>query len=490
MAKSPLKLSNPSELELIRAMGSFQKDPYGWVMYSFPWGKGELQHFTGPEAWQKELLIAVGEGLLTVNEVIQIAVRAGHGIGKSALVSWLILWSISTFEDTKGVVTANTARQLETKTWPEVAKWHRLFIASHWFVYTATAIYSADPAHQKTWRIDAITWSDTNTEAFAGLHNQGKRIVLIFDEASAISDAVWEVAEGALSDKDTEIIWAAFGNPTRKTGRFAACFKKLRHRWINRTIDSRTVKHTNKLQIQKWIDDYGIDSDFVRVRVRGLEPNAGDCQFIPNDSIDNARGKHLNQSQYTFAPVIIGVDPALYGDDECVIVLRQGLMSKVLASYRKIQDDLIVAGYVAKFEDEYQADAVFVDFGLGTGIVSGGRQLQRHWQLVHFGGAASDPQYANKRAEMWGEMKKFLRDGGAIPDDQVLCDELPAPEYFINMKGQIQLESKDDMKARGVPSPNRADALALTFAFPVQKKIRDGHGGRLEFTRREYDPLA
>jgi hypothetical protein len=475
------------EQDLIEQLDSLSKDPYEFVLFSFPWGEGELKGFPGPDDWQADLLKQLRDGLMTANEVIQAAIASGHGVGKSAMVSWIILWAISTQADTKGVVTANTETQLRTKTWPEVSRWFQRFIGKHMFKLTATAIYSAEPAHEKTWRIDAIPWSDSNTEAFAGLHNQGKRILLVFDEASAIADKIWEVSEGALTDKDTEILWLAFGNPTRNTGRFRECFGRLKHRWLTRQVDSRTARMTNKDQLQKWITDYGDDSDFVRVRVKGEFPNTSDRQFIPSSIVNDARKKVLHESAYAFAPVVIGVDPAIYGDDECVIYMRQGLVSKQLATYRKIQDDFTLAGYVAQYEDEYKADAVFVDMGYGTGVVSAGRQMGRHWQIVPFAAESNDPGYLNKRAQMWGQMKKWMAEGGMIPDDPILAEELTGPEYIVKLNGKIQLEAKEDMRKRGMSSPNRADALCLTFAFPVQKK---GSNKPLQFSRKDYDPLA
>src|SRR5690606_2066805 len=132
---------------------------------------GELEGAAGPEPWQVKLLEELRDGLLTVEEAIQLARTSGHGIGKSACVSWIILWAISTFEDTRGVVTANTENQLKTKTWVELAKWYRLFIGRSLFEMTATALFSSDPEHERTWRIDMTPWSERNTEAFAGLHN-------------------------------------------------------------------------------------------------------------------------------------------------------------------------------------------------------------------------------------------------------------------------------------------------------------------------------
>jgi hypothetical protein len=373
--------------------------------------------------------------------------------------------------DTKGVVTANTETQLKTKTWAELAKWHRLSIVKDLFEYTATAIFSADKEHEKTWRIDMVPWSERNTEAFAGLHNQGKRVVNIYDEASAIPDVIWEVSEGALTDSDTQILWFAFGNPTRNTGKFRDCFGKQRHRWLTRQIDSRTVKITNKKQIQQWVEDYGEDSDFVKVRVRGMFPNASDRQFISTALVDAAQKVCLREEQVSFAPVIIGVDPAWTGGDETVIWMRQGLFTKKLAAYAKNDNDYEIAGYIANFEDQYKADAVFIDQGYGTGIYSAGKQMKRRWTLVSFGSKSPDAGYYNLRAYMWGQVKNWLQEGGALPpDDQVLYDDLIGPEYEVKMDGRILLESKDDMKKRGLSSPNRADALALTFAYPVTKR--------------------
>lgn len=496
------------DTELANDLCNFTRDPYKFVLYSFPWGEvGELKDFSGPDEWQTKVLCDIRDGLLTPYEAIRLAIASGHGPGKTALCAWLILWGMSTCPDTRGVVTANTDSQLRTKTWAELSKWHRLFIAKHWFTLTATAIYSTDPEHERTWRIDIIPWSENNTEAFAGLHNQGKRIIVIFDEASAISDKIWEVSEGALTDKNTEIIWLVMGNPTRNTGRFKDCFSKFKHRWITYQIDSRKCRMTNKEEIDKWIQDYGEDSDFVKVRVRGEFPNVSDRQFIPTSFCEEARRRIILEHQVKFAAKIIGVDPAWTGGDETVITLRQGNFSKVLARYPKNDDDFIMAGYISGWENEEKADAVFVDFGYGTGIVSAGKQLGKNWILVPFGGASNNSGYANKRAEMWGSMKDWLKNGGMIPDKPEIQDQLTGPEYIViptgSNAGKIIIESKADMKKRGVASPNIADSLALTFSFPVMPKNSLGlfntrlqeftnQGGSLESVNNEktYDVLT
>lgn len=482
---------------LVEDIVRFTHDPLGFVFYSFPWGEGVLADYKGPEDWQIEVLIRIGQklkaGELTLEEAIREAISSGHGVGKSALVAWLILWALSTFEDTKGIVTANTETQLRTKTWPELQKWHQMFIAKHWFQMTATAIYSVAPEHEKTWRFDCIPWSEEKTEAFAGMHNKGKRIVVIFDEASAIPDKIFEVTEGALTDEKTEIIWLVCGNPTRNTGRFHACFNSLRHRWSHTQVDSRQVSITNKKQIQQWIEDYGEDSDFVRIRVRGIFPRASDHQFIPSDIVDAARNRILKKEQFDFAAVILGVDRGWSGD-ETKIYLRQGLYSKKLATFNKNEDDIVVAGHIARYEDEYQADAVFIDFGYGTGVWSAGKHMNRKWQMIHFGSVPIDNQWANKRTEMWGLMKEWLAGGGSIEsNNNDLATDLIGPEAFAVQRGEktgrVMLESKEDMKDRGIASPDDGDALALTFAMPVKNKSQKKFDSLVNKNLRQYDPL-
>lgn len=461
------------DLELAQEVAKYEYDPVGYSERSFEWGSGELADSTSPRAWQKEILSSITAHLTdekTRYEPLKIAVASGHGIGKSALVGMITNWAMSTHDDCKIVMTANTDTQLRTKTMPEVGKWFKLGATSHWFKTNSESIHSIDKKHEKTWRLDAIPWSINNTEAFAGLHNKNKIIVLIFDESSAISDKVWDVAEGALTDENTIIIWLAFGNPTRNTGRFKDCFNKNKHRWKCWQIDSRSVEGTNKAQIDKWIEDYGLDSDFVKVRVRGLFPSASLKQFITQDLVDQAYGKHIDQKSYDFAPKIISLDPAWEGDDELVIAMRQGLHFKIMRTMLKNDNDIEIANILARICDEEKPDAVFIDGGYGTGIISAGKTLGYKWQIVWFSGASGDEGCLNKRAEMWKNMRDWLKDGGVLPLDPGLAQEITGPETVARLDGKIQLESKKDMKARGQRSPNRADALALTFAFPVSKK--------------------
>lgn len=462
------------EIGLTNLIADLRLEPLKYVLAAFPWGRGELAGFDGPEDWQRDVLVLIGDllkdGKIGIEEAIQIAVASGHGIGKSALVAWIILWALSTLEDTKGVVTANTENQLKLKTWAELAKWHRLAINSHWFDCTATSIYSKDKAHEKTWRIDMVAWSERNTEAFAGLHNKGKRILLIFDEASAIPDKIWEVSEGALTDSETEIIWCNFGNPTRNIGRFRECFGKFKHRWQTRQIDSRSVRITNKGQINKWIEDYGEDSDFVRVRVKGTFPKASSDALFGPDEIDEAMARAYKPGEFDYAPTVLGVDVARQGDDSSMIARRQSLVVWPLRPLR-IPDNVLVAAQVSMDMDEHKADACFVDTtgGYGTGVVDSMRQTGHDPIEVYFNGSAIDKRYFNKRSEMYFALSKWVKAGGALPYDPELKEELLAHTYSFQ-GDKFRLCDKDDVKELVGRSPDRSDAVALTFAYPVAKK--------------------
>ena len=486
--------------EIAADFGRMIHDPARWVRYAYPWqGAGTmLEHEPGPEQWQDDLLGHIGEQLRKGVAPIQIAVRSGHGVGKSSLMAMVRGWAMSTMADTRGVVTANTGQQLITKTLPEFAKWHHLQINAHWFDGSMAYRYALDPAHRETWRFDAVTWSAENPAAFAGLHNAGRRILLQFDEASEIPPIIWETAEGALTDADTEIIWLAFGNPTQTSGRFAECFGSQRGRWHTVEIDARNVRRTNKALIAEWAQHYGEDSDFFRVRVKGQAPRAGSTQFIGHDLVEEAMGREPVPSIHD--PLVFGVDVARFGDDQSVIYRRRGYdgASWPPLSFRGL-DTMQLAARVAEQMQVDKPDAVFVDEGgIGAGVVDRLRQLQSRGVVgVNFGSAADTAalsasgaaleSYANKRAEMWGGVRSWLRRGGCLPSNRELRDDLTGVQYGFDRDGRIQLERKEDMKKRGLASPDFGDALALTFAYPVMSSQLSQEVERMRRRSRQPD---
>ena len=488
---------------LIEELAQHAYDPYAFVMWNYPWGEpGELENYDGPNQWQTEVLTQVRDRILNLSQAVQIAVTSGHGVGKSALVSWLLDWAQSTCEDTKGVVTANTENQLKTKTWVEFAKWHRLGLTRNLFEMTATARFSRDPDHQKTWRIDMVPWSERNTEAFAGLHNLGKRIIVVFDEASAIPDLIHEVTEGALTDKDTEILWFMFGNPTRNKGRFREAFPggRFASRWFSLEVDSRTVPGTNKEQIDRWIEDYGLDSDFVRVRVLGKFPRVDSQSFIPLSLALEAAAR--DPSHDNPAPILFGLDVGRFGDDPSALLIRQGRDAKSRSPHLFYGlSTMALCNRIVSLFNEYNPTTVFVDGGgVGGGVVDRLLELGLPVIEVQFGAKADytnphDPltKYENKRAEIWGAVRDWLKTGciqDKIPGQEIsLPEELAGPSYSYNKRDHIVLQSKADMKRAGLPSPNVADALALTFAYPTVEVT--GNAMKPEdFILEDYNPFS
>lgn len=492
------------ELELVHDIAGFTHDPLGHALYAYPWGTASLAGVNGPRRWQREVMNDIGAHLSNPETRFQpcrLARASGHGIGKSALISMIVKWALDTCEDTRIVFTANTEAQLLTKTMPEITKWHNLSITKDWFKATATALISTCDGHDKSWRADAVTWSINNTEAFAGLHNQGKRIVVILDEASGVAAKVWEVILGALTDEGTEIIFLAFGNPTLNTGTFRELFGRLRNLWKTAQIDSRTVEGTNKAYLDELVTTYGLDSDIVKVRVLGQFPSASSMQFISSGAVADARTRDVGHGLGS-DPVIFGVDCARFGDDHSTLAIRCGrdARSRPWKRWHK-QDAMLLAGDIVLEAQKWKPDAIFVDAGnIGAAVVDRIRQLAPDLNVfeVWFGGEGKDADWqtgvriktANKRAEMWSSMRAWLA-GGALPDEQAIEDDLIGPEYSFDKDQRIVLEKKDHMRARGLASPDDADALACTFAQPVAPRAMPGYMNPEEYGNgEEYDRYA
>lgn len=408
---------------------------------------------------------------------------------------------MSTRPFAKGIVTANTGDQLRTKTWGELAKWKGRCLTGNWFELNSGkgSLSMYHRAWPETWRVDAQTCREENSEAFAGLHAANSSPFYLFDEASAVPDKIWEVAEGGLTDG--EPFFFAFGNPTRTTGKFSETLDSSR--WIRREIDSRTAKMTNKALIQEWIDDYGIDSDFVRVRVLGQRPRAGDMQFIPSDVVAEARtrspGRYLGTD-----PLICGIDVARGGEDNCYIQFRRGKDARSEKVYRipgeKVRDSMRLVSLITMVLDRHKPDVTFLDeTGLGGPIVDRLVQLGYHVIGVNFGAKADDEKkYVNKTAEMGWRCRQWLIEGGAIANDKELAKQLTGREFCHNDKDQLVLERKRDMKQRlNGASPDWADALYLTFAYAVPPRQQERgvldvapHArDHITSTNRDYDPL-
>lgn len=437
-------------------------DPLAFVRAAFSWGEGELAGESGPDDWQTELLAELGK-LSASGDPVRLAVASGHGVGKTALVAWVILWATLTRPNLAGVVTANTQNQLSGKTWAELARWRNRLIPPFRAMAEWTATRLKHTKAPERWFVEATPWTEHNSEAFAGLH--AEHVLVLYDEASAIHDRIWEVTEGAMTTP--RAMWLVFGNATKNTGRFAECWGKFRHRWRTWRVDSRTAKKADQKQIQRWIDDYGIDSDFVRVRVLGLQPRAGSSQYISLDDVRAAKDRQ--PAGFEKLPKALACDVARFGDDQTVIVLRQGQSFRILARYRGL-DTMQTAARVAEQMDIHKPDATFIDgVGVGGGVVDRLRQMNRTVIDVNNGATAiDDKQFANVRAETWSKGRDWIKAGGCLPDDDELTSDLTGPEYHFNARQQLAIERKEDMKRRGLASPDAGDALMLTFAAPLR----------------------
>jgi len=509
-------MSNANTLqELSEELARCYADPLRFVLFAFPWGTTpdtklvELKEpwksrfpgcKYGPDKWACQLLDDVGADVRRNNfdgkhpvPPLKYAVSSGHGIGKSALTAWLVCWILATRPNSKGVVTANTAAQLETKTWAEIVKWMKKSVVADAFDCTSDSIRAKETP--ETWRVDALTCREENAESFAGQHAASSTPFYIFDEASAIPEVVYDVAEGGLTDGEPMMF--LFGNPTRNSGRFFSCFHKSKRFWKTRKIDSRSVEITNKKQIAEWAEEYGEDSNFFRVRVRGEFPTAGADQWC-DSAIVRAAMARGQPSTNSASCAVVGVDVARFGDDDTVICTRIGKDGTRFLRYHGL-DTVQVVGRV-KEEVRYlrrlglKKVYVFMDEGgVGGGPVDVLRADGFPVRGVQFAQSVDDPdRFPAKREEMWGRMVEWMKDGGCLPDNKDLEEDLTSPSFTFDIKGRKKLESKADMKKRGLHSPDSADALAITFAYRVNEYEGDKSERIAAFlkARKSYDPFG
>lgn len=469
----------------------------------FPWFKGRFKPDDGPDLWQYEALEIFGDYRRRVVEAeiagkeiepLKLSISSGQGAGKGALTSWILLGAMSTMPGLNCNVTANTERQLNTKTWRELALWHQRAINKHWFQHTATKFFHR--SRPATWFCAAIPWSENNPDAFRGLH--GEHAGVVFDEASDIADNIWDVVNGTLS---TPGAWhLAFGNASRSTGRFRETFPdgSQGHRWINRTVDTRDCKMSNKLHIQNIIDDFGEDSDTVRVAVRGLPPLQAKGQYIGLELVNDCMSRTLDLDSYQFAGRRLGCDVAYSGNkgtDQTVIGERKGLRIFQPQRYHGKNTSQVADLLAIQIEEADPADpviAVYIDGnGWGAGVVD--QMMRRNYDdlvvnVMYSESATETHVYFNKRAECIGRFKALLMAGAQLPMDDLLRRELISVQTVQPIgkrdSSLIQIMSKAEMKRLGLRSPDSLDAFAMTCAETEQDIAVTRHHLALQATRR------
>ena len=471
-------------------------DPYNFVMYAYPWGKKgtPLENKKGPRKWQVKRLkriaahIAENRRLISLNKtpkIYKLAVVSGRGTGKSALVAWLIHWMMSCHIGSTTVVAANSEAQLKDKTWAELGKWLTLAINQHWFEKNAMSVKPApwfEESLKNQLKIDtgyyyanAQLWSEEKPDSFAGVHNHNG-ILVIFDEASGIPKPIWTVTSGFFTEPTPFRFWLVFSNGRRNTGSFFECFHKDRAEWDREHLNSLEVEGIDTSELLSIIRQNGEDSDEARTEVLGQFPRQGAKQFISRDIVSQATEREIIDDSW--APLIMGVDPARYGDDSTVICFRQGRNQRIIPTIKlKGKDNMEVANQCAHLITKYNPDGVCIDSGNGTGIIDRLKEMGYKVFEIGFGTKSPEPQWLNNRTYMWAQMRDWL-GGGCLDPDQDLIDDLTSPEYKFVKGGDVQrLETKEELKSRGFASPDYADALACTFAVKIARKDTTLHRG-------------
>jgi phage terminase large subunit len=445
------------------------------------------------DAWQEEVLDAA-------TRERRIALKASKGPGKSTVLAWLIWWFLLTRPHPKVVATSISGDNLRDNLWSELSKWQkRSPLLSQAFVWSAERIASVE--HPETWWASARQWSRSadpsqQADTLAGIHADS--VMFVVDESGGVPDAVMAAAEAGLANADdakgTEALLVQAGNPTHLAGPlYRACTQERALWWVKEISgDPDDPKRAPRVSIEwarEQISKYGRDNPWVLVNVFGKFPPGQADTLLGVEEVGEASRRSLHPHDFEEETKILGVDVARFGDDETCFMLRQGRAAFRPVVFRNLST-MQVAYEVASVLEKHQPDGCFIDVtGIGAGVVDRLLELNHRVTGVDFGSKAFSGKYLNRRVEMWWKMADWLKGGGAIPDDATLRSELPAPKYKFAQDGRLQLESKDDMKKRGVPSPNRADALALTFAAPVARR-----GlvlpGRPPQRARDFDPYA
>ncbi|RJG26696.1 DEAD/DEAH box helicase family protein [Paenibacillus thiaminolyticus] len=422
-----------------------------------------------PDDWQRAAMADVA-----VHP--RVSIRSGQGVGKTAFEAALIIWFLCCRPNPKVVCTAPTRQQLHDVLWAEVAKWLERSMVKNLLKWTKTKVYMV--GHEQRWFATART--ATKPENMQGFHED--YMLFIVDEASGVKDEIMEAILGTLSGDENKLVMC--GNPTRTSGTFYDSHHKDRGDYRAHKVSSRDSRRTNKKNIEMLERKYGRDSDVVRVRVDGDFPRAEPDTFIPLELAEAAamREVYLQEDGELdipeAAPLEIGVDVARFGDDETVIVPRIGLMVPFIRTYTK-KDTMETAGWVINLAKELmlkygrpRCTVKIDDDGVGGGVTDRVREVVREEGLYidvidcHNGGKADDPDhYDNWGTEAWARVRDLLQAGDIqIPNDEDLIAQLSTRKYTVTSKGKIILESKKDMKKRGLRSPDRADALVLAFA--------------------------
>ena len=432
-----------------------------------------VQHALGvePDPWQAEALRA----LATKHRV---AIRSGHGPGKTATLSWAVLWGLLV---TGSLVpcTAPTQETLRSNLWPEIKRWtQRNPLIEAQLEFSEQRIRLR---HCPT--VFAVARVARTHEGLAGFH--ARQLLYVIDEASGVPDESMAVVEGALTTNGARALLA--GNPTRPTGYFVDAFARNADNWHQISVNCENTPRVSADWVRSMRETWGADSDVYRVRVLGLPPQSEAKGFIAHTLVEQAENRTLDPD----GPLIIGVDPARYGTDKTALVARRG--AKVVAIHaRHGLSNPQAAAWTAEISEQLaqpdEKPAIRVDdAGVGGGVTDllqlmvQEKTLTATVQGLTFGGKG-DRHYATNAGVWWGRLRQLMQEGRLdLPTDPELHQQLTTRTFATNLNGKIVLEPKDHMSGRGIPSPDKADALALAYA-PAPNE------GLLDYYREQRQP--
>jgi len=436
------------------ALARYIDDPVAFVR--------ELLH-ADPDPVQETVLRAVA-----TNQAV--AVKSGHGVGKTALDSWTIIWFLVTRPFARIPVTAPTMHQLDDILWPEVAKWIEGSAVKGLLDWHKQRL--SVRGYEDTWF--AVPRTASVPENLQGFH--ADHVLFVVDEASGMKQVIMEVVEGAMTNEGARLLMT--GNPTQITGTFHSAFHRDRELFKPFTISSEGAPRVSRTYIERMAKKYGKDSDVYRVRVLGEFPRGAADDFIPLSIAEAAIGRDV---PHLFSrPWSIGVDPARFGDDESVVALLNddvhllplrafsGMDGPRLAGQVVLAiKDIRTLGYSGKIP--VRVDETGVGASCYDQLALQESVLNIDLQGVNFGGQGDD-EHDDTAALIWGQLKAGL-PAMHLPDDDDLVAQLSCRKYHIQPNGKIKLERKEDMKKRGIASPDRADAVALAKGKPPIRSV-------------------
>lgn len=451
----------------------YRKDP---VLYA-----REVLRFE-PDGWQQEALMDLADNP-------KVSIKSGQGVGKTGMEAVALLWFLTCFPYPRVVATAPTRQQLHDVLWAEIDKWmSRSPLLNEILKWTKTYVYMK--GNEKRWF--AVARTATKPENMQGFHEDN--MLFIIDEASGVADPIMEAILGTLSGTNNKLLMC--GNPTKTSGAFYDSHTRDRKLYRCHTVSSMDSTRTNKENIDSLVRKYGWNSNVVRVRVRGEFPNQEDDVFIGLDLIESCGSKIYELPKERMHPqIIFGVDVARFGDDETVIYRNTRGKLKIAAKHRG-QDLMATCGYIVQQYKkiirefpEYEG-RIYVnidDTGLGGGVTDRLREIKREQGLSRmfiipinaaekietdtYAGKEAAEHYNNLTTHMWAMLKELLENKEIeIEDDAETFAQLSSRKYRMASNGKLELERKEDMKKRGLDSPDRADAAALSVYLGKIKK--------------------